>query len=159
MANVYTEDCNVFGTGATVSCYTKSEIDEQNEKIEDNIHSIENDITSLYNSKSDKTTVITNNSAETEISLVMEHNTEKRYSELITLNISIPEDFDDYYISSVIFTSGDAATNFTYPAIIKMTGTDCDEDNIFVPIPNERYTIILSYDGEGIAGTVSGIKK
>ena len=106
------------------------------------------------NNKSDKTSIST--LEETAPTLNMSYNTEVRYGEVSSLTITLPQSFEDDYISSVVFTSGNEAVNLIYPEEIKMSGEDC-MDGIFTPVENKRYTLILSYDGVYVSGIAGGV--
>lgn len=106
------------------------------------------------NEKSDKTAIV--KSEETAPTLNMAYNTEVRYGEVSSLTLTLPQSFEDDYISSVVFTSGNAAVNLIYPEEIKISGEDC-MDGIFTPVENKRYTLILSYDGVYVSGIVGGV--
>lgn len=104
--------------------------------------------------KAEKTTIST--SELTAPTLNMSYNTEVRYGEVSSLTLTLPSSFEDDYISSVVFTSGDTAVNLIYPEEIKISGEDC-MDGIFTPVENKRYTLILSYDGVYVSGIVGGV--
>ena len=84
---------------------------------------------------------------------VLEHNREMRYSAVEGITLTLPEEFPDDYISSVVFTSGE--TDFTADGII-MCGDDCDE-GVFTPEASKRYTAIFTYDGVNVIGDVRGV--
>ena len=72
-------------------------------------------------------------------------------------NVPLPElGLEDDFITSIIFTSGSTATNLIYPEEILFDGEDCI-DNVFAPIPNKRYNIFISYDGQYLIGEVGGV--
>lgn len=107
----------------------------------------------------EKTTIITYPTA-TEATIQLNYNHEIRYSELTTLSITLPDfsetEMSNDYISSVVFTSGETATNLTYPETVICSGEDCI-DGVFAPIPNKRYEFIIKYDGIYTIGVVGGI--
>lgn len=95
--------------------------------------------------------------------IILNDNIEVRYVQpLSSLTLTLPTNitngsisFLDDYVSSVVFTSETTSTNLIYPDTIYMIGTDCI-DGIFTPVANKRYTVMVSYDGEGLIGTVGG---
>jgi len=114
--------------------------------------------------KSDAITILP--STETIATLEMVHNQEVRYDEVehleVTITVDSIDELPDDFISSVVFTSGNAPANFVYPddpdnlVIIKMSGEDCI-DGVFTPVANKRYTLIISYDGVYLTGIVGGV--
>lgn len=79
---------------------------------------------------------------------------------------SISFDFSDVeyendYMSSLIFNSGDVATSIDYTGtgILQWVGTDCttiDGYSIFQPSANTHYEILFSYNGTQFVGFVYG---
>ena len=128
-------------------------VNEVNDKV-DNIDLSDCATKEELDDKTDKTAI--SKSDETAPTLVMNYNTEMRYGEVSSLSITLPQSFEDDYISSVVFTSGEAAVNLIYPESVKMSGEDCI-DGVFTPVSNKRYTLILSYDGEYVSGIVGGV--
>ncbi len=120
-------------------------VDINGESLTDKLNSISQDIDDL------ETKIVTSSNT----TVTLSDNTETRCGEVTSLSLSLPSDTSNDYISSVIFTSGTTETSLIYPETINMIGTDCT-DNIFVPIKNKRYTIIVTYDGVGLIGTVGG---
>ena len=88
-------------------------------------------------------------------SVTLSDNTEARFAEAASLTLSLPSDTSGDYISSVAFTAGTTATSLSYPDTITMIGTDC-LDGVFAPVAGKRYTVIVTYDGAGLVGTVGG---
>jgi hypothetical protein len=76
----------------------------------------------------------------------------KEYENTPLSELNIEDDF----ITSIIFTSGSTATNLIYPEEILFDGMDCI-DNVFTPIPNKRYNVFISYDGQYLIGEVGGV--
>ena len=126
-------------------------VDINGESLTDKLNSMSQDIDDLLETKDDVTSIITSSNT----TVTLSDNTETRCGEVTSLSLSLPSDTSNDYISSVIFTSGTTETSLIYPETINMIGTDCT-DNIFVPIKNKRYTIIVTYDGVGLIGTVGG---
>lgn len=60
-------------------------------------------------------------------------------------------------ICEIVFSSGSTATTLAYPNTIKWLGDDVNS-NIFLPVPNKRYTVILYYDGAETVGVVKGVE-
>lgn len=81
---------------------------------------------------------------------------------LSTLNLKFSTGSYSYtYTSEIIFTSGETATQIVYPntGIINWIGTDCalsDGKSVFIPSPNTRYDVIISFDGKQLVGYVCG---
>ncbi|MGN1202818.1 MAG: hypothetical protein ACI4RF_05935 [Eubacterium sp.] len=92
---------------------------------------------------------------DTDIAITLESNYEYRCGEVSSVTITIPTTPDNDFISSVVFTSGATATNYTIDTSVKFTGTDCI-DEIFAPTANMRYNIIIWYDGVNMCGAVQG---
>ena len=140
-----------LGSGTNNEGHTLQVFDYQ---LLDSVGNIPSERIPQLNEKSDKTAIV--KSEETAPSLEMNYNTETRYGEVTSLTLTLPESFEDDYISSVVFTSGNAAVNLIYPEEIKMSGEDC-MDGIFTPVENKRYTLILSYDGVYVSGIAGGV--
>lgn len=87
--------------------------------------------------------------------IILAHNTEVRLGEVEELNLTLPLEPPENFISSAVFTSGEIPTNLAYPDTIHMNGEDCI-DGIFVPIDNKRYNMFVSFDGEYYSGIVGG---
>ena len=143
-------DAIQLGTGINEESNTLQVYDYQ---LLDGAGNIPSERIPQLNEKSDKTAI--SKSDETAPSLEMVHNTEMRYGTVSSLNITLPQSLEDDYISSVVFTSGSEAVNLIYPEAVKISGEDCI-DGVFIPAPNKRYTLILSYDGEDVSGVVGG---
>lgn len=96
--------------------------------------------------KSDKTDIETNTqTAPSEFTLA--HNTEYRFTNALTnLDIDLPQNPNDDFISSIVFISGSTATSYIYPDGISWTGDDLTGGQ-FVPKANRRYTLVIWYDG------------
>ena len=92
---------------------------------------------------------------DTELTLTLNHNTETRCGEVTTMSINMPTSISDDYISSISFTSGTTPVNLNYPDTIKMIGEDCI-DNVFAPVTNKRYNLLVIYDGAYCMGVVGG---
>ena len=60
-------------------------------------------------------------------------------------------------ICEIVFSSGATATTLAYPNTIKWIGDDVNS-NIFLPVANKRYTVILYYDGAETVGVVKGVE-
>ena len=96
------------------------------------------------NSKADKTTISTETEATASITLT--DNSEVRCSELESLTITVPESLSDIFTSSVVFDSGESATELTTDGDVYYQGTDCKFGS-FMPTANNHYNMIFSYDG------------
>lgn len=94
---------------------------------------------------------------DTELTLTLNHNTETRCGEVATMSINMPTSISDDYISSISFTSGTTPVNLNYPDTIKMVGEDCI-DNVFAPVTNKRYNLLVIYDGAYCMGIVGGYR-
>ncbi len=84
--------------------------------------------------------------------------TEIRLNDLYTggIELVVPDEIEEDYISSIVFESFSPARTLTYTAEIQMSGTDCI-NGVFVPEENKRYTLYLEYDGKYVSGFVSGV--
>lgn len=82
-------------------------------------------------------------------------NNEYRYGTLTSLSISMEVPVDDW-AAWIVFTSGDTATEMSYPAYIKWSG-DGVLDGIFAPVTNTRYNIGLWYDGYNVNAVARGV--
>ena len=127
----------------TDSVYTNSQFSSVSQKATEALEGLED--------KADIPAITT----PTGTSVTLSDNTEARFGEVTSLTLSLPSDTSGDYISSVAFTSGTTATSLSYPDAITMIGTDCI-DGVFAPVANKRYTVIVTYDGAGLVGTVGG---
>ena len=118
------------------------------------IDSIEEILNELEN-KANKTSILTYEILESQ-EVILEHNIEKRYSEVNTMELIFPTELPSDYISSIVFTSGAIATNLIIPDNIIWIGDDCVDGEPFLPIENTRYTIIFENDGLNIIASVRG---
>ena len=87
----------------------------------------------------------------------MMQDTEIRCGELKTLKPTLPAGIPpEDYEGSIVFTSGETATEVTIPDEVKLSGTDV-WDGVFTPQKNTRYTIALWYDGRYMNGVIRGV--
>ena len=87
--------------------------------------------------------------SETSTSIGLANNTEYRCGEMESITINIGSTAADYE-SSLVFNSGETATEFIYSEEIKWSGTDVIESDgaaLFVPVENTRYNISFWFDG------------
>lgn len=102
-------------------------------------------------------------SSETTNDLILEHNSLYYFGVLTTLNIAISSDVniesvDAPFECSIMFTSGETATNLDYSASpIIWSGDDCDSDGHFVPEANKTYEISIKKFGLTISARVGVI--
>lgn len=93
----------------------------------------------------------------TAISFVLGHNTEYRKNSICTdLQLRLPSNVPDDYISSLVFNSGNKATTLSYPQTILFTGDDVI-DNVFVPAANTTYNVMFWYDGINVNAVSRGV--
>ena len=110
------------------------------------------------------TIVLTNDYTESaNVSLFLQHNEVYYFSEVTTLILSISsdiniEDLHELFECSILFTSGETATNLDYSASpIVWSGDDCDSDGHFVPEANKTYEISIKKLGLIISARVGVI--
>lgn len=102
-------------------------------------------------------------SSETTNDLILEHNSLYYFGVLTTLNLAISsnvniESVDVPFECSIMFTSGETATNLDYSASpIIWSGDDCDSDGHFVPETNKTYEISIKKLGLIISARVGVI--
>lgn len=102
-------------------------------------------------------------SSETTKDLVLEHNSLYYFGVLTTLRLAISSDVniesvDVPFECSIMFTSGETATNLDYSASpIIWSGDDCDSDGHFVPEANKTYEISIKKFGLTISARVGVI--
>ena len=81
---------------------------------------------------------------------------------LSELNLTFHDgEYNADLIVNVVFNSGDTATQISYPntGILNWVGTDCALSNgrsVFIPSPNTRYDVVISFDGTNLLGEVCG---
>jgi len=90
-------------------------------------------------------------------SITLTDNTIYNGSEQAALTIALWSDPNASSICEIVFSSGDTATTLAYPNTIKWLGDDVNS-NIFLPVANKRYTVILYYDGAETVGVVKGVE-
>lgn len=114
---------------------------------------ITSNIESSFNTKEDKptTTPIT----ESSLTVTLETDSIFPCGELTSLIISPSSDIKTGSYADISFTSGNTATNVTAPTDALFSGTDCI-DNVFVPVSNTRYNVVIWYDGSYIVGSIQG---
>ena len=102
-------------------------------------------------------------SSETTNDLILEHNSLYYFGVLTTLSLAISSDVniesvDVPFECSIMFTSGETATNLDYSASpIIWSGDDCDSDGHFVPEANKTYEISIKKFGLTISARVGVI--
>lgn len=94
--------------------------------------------------KADKTTISTETEATASITLI--DNSEVRCSALTSLTVTIPESVSGIFTSSVVFDSGETATELTTEGDVYYQGADCKYGS-FIPTANNHYNMIFSWDG------------
>lgn len=107
----------------------------------------------------EETTILSYTGADLPSSLTLENNFEYRFKPAATegaisaLELLLPTEINDNYISSLVFKSGDVATSLVYPESIVCSGDDVS-DNTFVPVENSVYNVLFFYDGFNVNGLV-----
>lgn len=89
-------------------------------------------------------------------SITLADNTIYNGSTQTSLTIALPATDSVDFICEIDFSSGGTATTLSYPNTIKWIGDDISS-NVFVPVTNKRYTIIVAYDGVNYRATVKGV--
>ncbi len=72
------------------------------------------------------------------------------------LQLSLPNNIPNDYISSLVFVSGENPTVFSYPENIIFTGDDVI-DNVFMPAANRTYNVMFWYDGINVNAVSRGV--
>ena len=76
-----------------------------------------------------------------------------------TLNITLPTTANVDFIAQITFTNNATSSAVITPSdTVKWVGDDCDEDYVFTPLTDYRYTIFITYDGLNWIGNVRGVK-
>ena len=102
-------------------------------------------------------------SASTSFDLILEHNSLYYFSEVTSLNLAVSSGVNiehphELFECSILFTSGETATNLDYSASpIIWSGDDCDSDGHFVPEANKTYEISIKKFGLTISARVGVI--
>ena len=97
-----------------------------------------------------------------DVSFTLEHNCEYRrpetelFGSTVWLQLMLPINIPDDYISSLVFNSGAAARTISYPERIVFTGDDV-VDNVFVPKANTTYNVMFWYDGINVNAVSRGV--
>lgn len=97
-----------------------------------------------------------------DVSFTLEHNCEYRrpetelFGSMVWLQLMLPINIPDDYISSLVFNSGAAARTISYPHEIIFTGDDVI-DNVFVPAANTTYNVMFWYDGINVNAVSRGV--
>jgi hypothetical protein len=89
-------------------------------------------------------------------SITLADNTIYNGGEQTALTIALPANYSIGFLCEIDFSSGSTATTLTYPNTIKWLGDDI-ASNIFTPVANKRYTVIVYYDGIEYVGVVKGV--
>lgn len=88
----------------------------------------------------------------------MANNTEYRCGEMTNVDITLLQ--SEQYESSLVFSSGETATEFVYSDDIYWSGTDVqiiEGLTMFVPSSNSRYNISFWFDGSALNAVVRGV--
>lgn len=130
-----------------------------------------NDIVSTYATKtelssySQKPTIITDNTSTTyDVEFLGSTNKIIRLTApaLSELNLTFHDgEYNADLIVNLVFTSGDTATQISYPntGILNWIGMDCALSagrSVFIPSTNTRYDVVISFDGTNLLGEVCG---
>lgn len=94
----------------------------------------------------------------TTLTQTMANNTEYRCGEMTNIDITLTQ--EEQYESSLVFSSGETATEFVYSDDIYWSGTDVqtvDGLTMFIPSSNSRYNISFWYDGLVFNAVVRGV--
>ncbi len=97
-----------------------------------------------------------------DVSFTLEHNCEYRrpetelFGSTAWLQMMLPINIPDDYISSLVFNSGADARTISYPHEIIFTGDDVI-DNVFVPAANTTYNVMFWYDGINVNAVSRGV--
>lgn len=97
-----------------------------------------------------------------DVSFTLEHNCEYRrpetelFGSTAWLQLMLPINIPDDYISSLVFNSGADARTISYPHEIIFTGDDVI-DNVFVPAANTTYNVMFWYDGINVNAVSRGV--
>lgn len=97
-----------------------------------------------------------------DVSFTLEHNCEYRrpetelFGSTAWLQLMLPINIPDDYISSLVFNSGATARTISYPHEIIFTGDDVI-DNVFVPAANTTYNVMFWYDGINVNAVSRGV--
>ena len=100
-----------------------------------------------------KATVYTMDDVE---SITLEDNSIYNGGIQTSITIALPANYSIGFLCEIDFSSGSTATTLTYPNTIKWLGDDI-ASNIFTPVANKRYTVIIYYDGIEYVGIVKGV--
>lgn len=99
---------------------------------------------------------------KSDVSFILNHNCEYRrpetelFGSTIWLQLMLPINIPDDYISSLVFNSGATARTISYPYEIIFTGDDVI-DNVFVPAANTTYNVMFWYDGINVNAVSRGV--
>ena len=109
--------------------------------------------------KSDKISILNDETTTDVIITELESNSEKVYAELSSISVTFSADIGLDYMASIVFsTPAEFPENYTtFPSDVYFKGDECD-GGIFIPNISTRYTILFYYDGVKIIGLVSGIE-
>lgn len=94
----------------------------------------------------------------TTLTQTMANNTEYRCGEMTNVDITLSQ--SEQYESSLVFSSGETATEFVYSDGIYWSGTDIqtvDGLTMFIPSSNSRYNISFWFDGSALNAVVRGV--
>ena len=125
---------------------------DMDEKIKDMINPLKKEIEALQPTIDKKQ----------DLSFTLNHNCEYRRPECkflggyVWLQLQLPSNIPDDYISSLVFNSGATARTLSYPQEIIFTGDDVI-DNVFVPAANKTYNVMFWYDGVNVNAVARGV--
>ena len=96
-----------------------------------------------------------------DLAFELKHNCEHRRYEpeflgSTWMQISLPADIPEDFISSLVFVSGEKSRVFSYPDSIIFTGDDVI-DNVLVPAANKVYNVVFWYDGINVNAVSRGV--
>ncbi|MBQ8720369.1 MAG: hypothetical protein IJY65_04990 [Clostridia bacterium] len=90
--------------------------------------------------------------------IVLGHSLDLRLGEKSTLEVKMPEVFDEDFFCMLTFDSGSTPTEFIVEdGKFVFTGGDV-EGEIFIPQPMKHYTVMLWYDGR-VQGCTRGVSR
>ena len=90
--------------------------------------------------------------------VILSHSLDLRLGEKASLELKMPEVFDEDFFAMVTFDSGEVASEFIVEdGKFVFTGGDVVNE-VFIPQPMKHYTIMLWYDGR-VEGCTRGVSR